>query len=290
MKLLLFIVLLITNTICADDCTSLSTENTCKEKTGCKWTAATCTGHNSCTSKIASETECTTTTYLEQLPCTYTAPVYGPGRCTGDTACEGVSNLNDDSACVATKFGGTACTYTAAVQATSATCTGHADCEAVTNLDDNSVCIGTTYGAEATPCTYTPAVAGTPASCSGNEVCTAVTALTDNTACIATKFGGTPCTYTPGDVTQQATCTGDAGSVCSSVTSLTSSTACESTTYDGTTSRKCVYAAGSCSAGETGKSDTNGTTNNPGDSSNTEQDNSGYIKFSLIFSLLYLLF
>ena len=262
MKSLLLIVLLITNTICADDCTSLSTENTCKEKTGCKWKAATCSGDSSCTSKTTSESVCKGTTYTEKIKCTYTAAVIGPGTCSGDNVCEAVTELGDDSACVAQKFGGTKCTYTEAVEGTSA------------------------------------------ASCAGNEVCEAVTELTDNTACVATLYGQTTCTYTAGAVTKAATCTGDAGTTCSGVSDLTSATACESTEYDGNP-KTCVYAAGSCTADTTqeteeteetedtekpGKTDTSDTTNNGGDTSNTEKDNSGYIKFSLLFSLLYLLF
>ena len=115
MKSLLLIVLLITNTICADDCTSLSTENTCKGKTGCKWTAATCSGHNTCTSKTTSQSECTGTTYKELIPCTYTPAVTTPATCTGDDVCKTVNELDDNSACIAKKYGGTACAYTAAV-------------------------------------------------------------------------------------------------------------------------------------------------------------------------------
>jgi len=245
MKLLLFIVLLITNTICADDCTSLSTENTCKEKTGCKWTAATCTGHNTCTSKTASSSECTGTSYTEQLSCTYTAAK--AATCTGNTVCSGVTSLGDSTVCEGTKYGGTACTYSPSA-----------------NAGEDGTC-----------------------GPSGKTECEGVSSLATATACESTYYGQTACTYTDA---VSASCKKADGTACSGVSDLTSSTACESTTYDGTTSKKCVYAAGSCSAGETGKSDTNGTTNNPGDSSNTEQDNSGYIKFSLIFSLLYLLF
>ena len=261
MKSLLLIVLLITNTICADDCTSLSTENTCKEKTGCKWKAATCSGDSSCTSKTTSESVCKGTTYTEKIKCTYTAAVIGPGTCGGDTVCTQVTNLDDDSACVAQKYGGNACEYT-------------------------------------------PAVTGenpSPATCTGNAVCEAVDELADNTACIATLYGQSTCAYTPGSVTKAATCTGDAGTTCSGVSDLTSATACESTEYDGNP-KNCVYAAGSCTADtnqeteetedteKPGKTDTSDTTNNGGDTSNTEKDNSGYIKFSLLFSLLYLLF
>lgn len=110
MKLLLFIVLLITNTICADDCTSILAENTCKEKTGCKWKAATCTGDNSCSSKTTSESVCKGTTYTEQLSCTYTAA--SAATCTGNDVCKTVTDLDDNTACLAQKFGGTQCTYT----------------------------------------------------------------------------------------------------------------------------------------------------------------------------------
>lgn len=263
MKSLLLIVLLITNTICADDCTSLSTENTCKEKTGCKWKAATCSGDSSCTSKTTSESVCKDTTYTEKIKCTYTAAVIGPGTCSGNTVCEAVTELGDDSACLEKKYGGTQCSYTAGAEGAAGTC----------GPDDK-------------------------------EECKAVTALDDNSVCIATFYGQTPCTYTAGAVTKAATCTGDAGTTCSSATPLTSPTACESTEYDGNP-KNCVYAAGSCTADttqeteeseeteetkDTEKPDTSGTNNNGGDTSNTEKDNSGYIKFSLLFSLLYLLF
>ena len=261
MKSLLLIVLLITNTICADDCTSLSTENTCKEKTGCKWKAATCSGDSSCTSKTTSESVCKDTTYTEKIKCTYTAAVIGPGTCNGDNVCTQVTNLDDDSACVAQKYGGTPCEYT----------------EAVTGENPS------------------------PATCTGNAVCEAVTELDDNSVCIATFYGQTPCTYTAGAVTKAATCTGDAGTTCSSATPLTSPTACESTEYDGNPKNCVYAAGSCTAdttqeTEETedtenpGKTDTSGSTNNGGDTSNTEKDNSEYIKFSLLFSLLYLLF
>ena len=266
MKLLLLIVLLITNTICADDCTSLLTENTCKGKTGCKWTAATCSGHNSCTSKTTSQSECTGTSYKEQVSCTYTPAVTTPATCTGDDVCKTVNELDDNSACIAKKYGGTACTYTAAVGETLASCGGD-----------------------------------------GGTVCSSVDPLTEEN-CKSTFYNQETCSYTAESTTSPATCTGDTGTVCSGVTALTSPKACQDTTYEGTTSKNCVYTAGSCTADtpqeteeseeteeteetkDTEKPDTSGTNNNGGDTSNTEKDNSGYIKFSLLFSLLYLLF
>lgn len=258
MKLLLFIVLLITNTICADDCTSILAENTCKGTSGCKWKAATCSGDNSCTTKTTSQSECTDTTYTEQLSCTYTAA--SAATCTGNNVCSDVNNLDDNTACLAQKFGGTACTYS--------------------------------------PATTEPEVA---ASCTGNTVCEEVTALTDSSACIGTYYGQTACTYT---AAVSASCKKSDGTDCSGVSDLNSPTACQSTTYAGN-SKSCVYTAGSCIADtpqeteeseeteetkDTEKPDTSGTNNNGGDTSNTEKDNSGYIKFSLLFSLLYLLF
>ena len=263
MKLLLFIVLLITNTICADDCTTILAENTCKETSGCKWKAATCSGDNSCTSKTASQSECTGTSYKEQVPCTYTAA--SAATCTGDDVCLTVTNLNDNTACLAKKFGGTACTYTPG-----------------TNEGDDGTC--------------------TP---NDKTECNGVTALTTATACESTYYEQTACTYTAKGTTTPASCKKSDGTDCSGVSDLNSPTACQSITYEGTTSKSCVYAAGSCIADtpeeteeteetedteKPSKSDSSGTTNNSGDSSNTEKDNSGYIKFSLLFSLLYLLF
>lgn len=267
MKSLLLIVLLITNTICADDCTSLSTENTCKEKTGCKWKAATCSGDSSCTSKTTSESVCTGTTYTEQLSCTYTAA--SAATCTGDDVCKTVTNLVDNTACLAQKFGGTQCSYTAGADGAAGTC----------GPDDK-------------------------------EECKAVTALDDNSACVATFYDKTACTYTAAGTTTPASCKKGDGTDCSGVSDLTSPTACQSITYAGD-SKSCAYTAGSCIADTSqeteekeeteeteetedtekpGKTDTSDTTNNGGDTSNTEKDNSGYIKFSLLFSLLYLLF
>ena len=264
MKLLLLIVLLITNSICADDCTSLA-ENTCKETSGCKWKAATCSGHNSCTSKTTSQSECTGTSYTEKIKCTYTAASTTAATCTGDDVCERVNELDDNSACTAKKYGGTACTFTPAV------------------------------------------TDGASASCSGDggSVCSSVTPLNEEN-CQNTFYNQDSCSYTAA-VTNSPTCTGDDGTLCSNATPLTSPTACESIEYDGNP-KNCVYSAGSCTTDtpqeteeseeteetedteKPGKTDTSSTTNNGGDSSNTEKDNSGYIKISLLFSLLYLLF
>ena len=228
MKILLLIGLLITNTICADDCKSLSTESTCKEKSGCKWTAGiTCSGDDSCTSKTASETECTGTTYTPQIACTYTPAT--AGTCSGNSACESVTALADDSACVATKYGGTKCTYSAGDGSTTpASCTGHADCIAA-------------------------GVDNAGADCEG------------------TYFDKSSCAYTPG----QGTCTGASEGDCTGVRDLSTATECVATTYDGTPT-KCVYATGTCAADTTTNTD-------------PQNGNSGYIKFSILFSLLYLL-
>jgi hypothetical protein len=267
MKLLLFIVLLITNIICADDCTSLSTENTCKETSGCKWKAATCSGDNTCTSKTASQSECTGTSYTEQLSCTYTAA--SAATCTGNDVCLTVTNLVDNSACLEKKFGGTQCTYTAGEEGADGTCgpNGKTECEAVTALTDATACESTYY--EQTPCTYTAAGTTTPASCkkSDGTDCSGVSDLTSSTACDSATYEGTSkyCVYAAGsciaDTTQETEETEDT----------------EETEENEDTENP-------------GKTDTSGSTNNGGDTSNTEKDNSGYIKFSLLFSLLYLLF
>ena len=223
MKIVLLIVLLITNTICADDCISLSTEETCKAKSGCKWTAGiTCSGDDSCTSKTASESECTGTTYKPQIACTYTPAT---GTCTGNSVCESVTELSNDSACVATKYGGTQCTY---------------------NPNDN----------------------GSP-SCTGDSACTAAGTGNAGADCEGTYYSQSTCAYTP----VQATCTG--GSACTGVSDLSTATGCVGTTYDGA-STQCVYATGTCAADTT-------TNTEP------ENGNSGYIKFSILFALLYLL-
>ena len=223
MKIVLLIVLLITNTICADDCISLSTEETCKAKSGCKWTAGiTCSGDDSCTSKTASESECTGTTYKPQLACTYTPAT---GTCAGDTVCESVTELSNDSACVATKYGGTQCTY---------------------NPNDN----------------------GSP-SCTGDSACTAAGTGNAGADCEGTYFSQSSCAYTP----VQATCKGASNSDCTGIRDLTTATECVGTTYNGA-ALNCVYATGTCAAD---------TTTNP------ENGNSGYIKFSILFALLYLL-
>ena len=226
MKILLLIGLLITNTICADDCKSLSTESTCKEKSGCKWTAGiTCSGDDSCTSKTASESECTGTTYKPQIACTYT-----PGS--------------------------------------SATCTGNSVCLLIDSLEDSSACEAEEYGG--TPCTYTPASGGVEASCSGNEACTKVAVNDGGETCSATLFDKSSCEYT-GAVA--ATCKGASAGDCTGITDLSTATECVGTTYNGA-STQCVYATGTCAADTT---------------TNTDNGNSGYIKFSILFSLLYLL-
>ena len=225
MKIVLLIVLLITNTICADDCISLSTEETCKAKSGCKWTAGiTCSGDDSCTSKTASESECTGTTYKPQLACTYT-----PGSsatCTGDSVCSTVTSLGDGTACGAKKYGGTQCTYTPP-NGGSATCTGDTACTSASTDNNGEGCLATYY--DQSTCVYTAAVA--------------------------------------------ATCTGASSSDCTGISDLTSATECVGTTYNGA-ALNCVYATGTCAAD---------TTTNP------ENGNSGYIKFSILFALLYLL-
>lgn len=228
MKIVLLIVLLITNTICADDCISLSTEETCKAKSGCKWTAGiTCSGDDSCTSKTASESECTGTTYKPQLACTYTPG--SPATCTGDSACSTVTSLGDGTACGAKKYGGTQCTYTPADPA-------------------NDV----------------------EASCGPDTECNGVDITEGGETCSQTYYGQSSCVYT---AAVEASCTGS--SDCTGVSDLSTATECVGTTYDGA-STQCVYATGTCAADTT-------TNTEP------ENGNSGYIKFSILFSLLYLL-
>lgn len=265
MKLLLFIVLLITNIICADDCISLSTENTCKETSGCKWKAATCSGDNTCTSKTASQSECTTTSYIEQLSCTYTAG--SAATCTGNDVCLTVTNLADSTACLEKKYGGTPCTYNPAVtepEPAAASCTGNTVCEEVTALTDSSACIGTFY--EQTACTYTAAVSASCKKSDGTD-CSGVSDLNSPTGCQSTTYAG-----------NSKNCVYAAGSCIADTPQETEETEDTEETEENEDTEN------------PGKTDTSGSTNNGGDTSNTEKDNSEYIKFSLLFSLLYLLF
>ena len=105
MKILLLIVLLIKITICADDCKSLSTETTCKAKSGCKWTAGiTCSGDTSYTSKTASQSECTSTTYTPKIACTYIPS--STATYTGNSIYSSVTALQNNQTCECLKYEG----------------------------------------------------------------------------------------------------------------------------------------------------------------------------------------
>ena len=206
MKILLLIVLLITNTICADDCKSLSTEETCKAKSGCKWTAGiTCSGDDSCTSKTASESECTDTTYKPKVACTYTPAA--AGTCTGNSVCSSVTDLANDSVCVATKYGGTQCTYTAAdvEKNIEASCTGDSACNAAGTGNEGADCRDTYFGQSS--CVY-KAGQGTCTGASAGD-CTGVTDLSTATECEKKTYNGesTKCVYATGTCAADTTTT-----------------------------------------------------------------------------------
>ena len=179
-KSLILIVFLITYSICDDDCTSLSTETSCTAKSGCKWTAGiTCAGDDSCTSKTASESECTETKYTPKIKCTYTAAL--AATCSGNTACTQVtpacaggsecssvtgSDLNTATKCESTYSGQTACEYKAG---TPATCTGGTDSECTrtsSDLTTSTKCEATTYNGAQTSGVYS---IGTCAAESGDN-------------------------------------------------------------------------------------------------------------------------
>ena len=174
--------------------------------------------------------------------------------CTGDDSC--TAKKSSESECTETQYTSkVACTFTAATP----TCTGDATCTEATS--SSSACTAIKYGG--TQCTY-----NNNHTCTGGTgtECTSVTSLDDDTACNATKYDQSTCVYTAG------TCTGNAA--CTGVTDLSSATTCEGTTFNGP-EVNCTYVAGTCSA-DTGK-DSN--------------DNScGIIKFSILFSFLFLLF
>ena len=209
--------------------------------------------------------------------------------------CDDCTSLTTETTCTA-KSG---CKWTA-----TPTCTGDDSCTAKKTSEKE--CTDTTYTPKVA-CTYTPAEAS---KCEGHSSCSAGSASTE--ACTVIKYGGTQCTWDTSDA-DNPTCTGgDAdtggecvqgtssncttiyfkktactftqaksascggGTGCNDVTALTTATACEAKTFDGTET-KCVYATGTCAA----DTDTN---------SDPKDNNSGFIKFSFLFSLLYLLF
>ena len=205
-KSILLIILLITYSLC-DDCTSLTTETTCTEKSGCKWTATpTCTGDDSCTAKKTSEKECTDTTYTPKVACTYTPAE--ASKCEGHSSCSAGSASTD--ACTVIKYGGTQCTWDTS-DAVNPTCTGgDADTGGECAQGDSANC--TTIYFKKTACTFTQAKS---ASCGGGTGCNDVTALTTATNGItdpASKISVTGAKYWIGEVTGDgttATLTGD---------------------------------------------------------------------------------
>ena len=122
---------------------------------------------------------------------------------------------------------------------------------------------------ERTQCRYNSAEGETPSSCSGGSGTeyTSITDFSDNgVTCSSTYYGQSSCEYKE---SSQASCTGASASDCTQVSNLNTVNEYEAKTYDGGVTN-CVY--GICAA-DTITFDT----------SNAENDNSGYIKFFLSF-------
>ena len=99
------------------DCTSKSTEASCKEDSNCEWSSASCSGHSTCTSKTTSD-ECGKVTYPD-VTCTFTAAK--DASCTGGNDCGTKTTENDCTS---------PCEWN---DATAATCTGGSSCTQVTS-------------------------------------------------------------------------------------------------------------------------------------------------------------
>ena len=206
-----------------------------------------------CTS-LTTETTCTA-----KSGCKWTATP----TCTGDDSC--TAKKTSESECKETSYTPkVACTYT---PAEASKCEGHSSCSAGTA--STAACTAIKYGG--TQCTLDTTDPDNP-TCSGGVADEDSECASGNSAnCTTIYFKKTACTFTQ---SKSATCGGGTG--CNGVTDLTTSTACETKTFDGTETN-CVYATGTCAA----DTDTN---------SDPKDNNSGFIKFSFLFSLLYLLF
>ena len=118
-------------------CSTLTTEDTCKAQNDCTWKAATCTGHTSCTNANTSKNTCEAVLY-GGYNCTFAAATTDsdgnavPAKCTGGTACEGVTSPTAQSSCDSASVAGTKCTFTAA------SCSGKDD----ENKDDENASFG----------------------------------------------------------------------------------------------------------------------------------------------------
>ncbi len=206
-----------------------------------------------CTS-LTTETTCTA-----KSGCKWTATP----TCTGDDSC--TSKKSSETECTETTYTPkVACTYT---PAEAAKCEGHSSCSAGSATAE--ACTVIKYGG--TQCTWDTTDSNNPTCTGGNEDTETECASGTSQNCTTIYFQKTACTFTQG---KSATCGGGTG--CDSITGndLNTPTACEAKTFDGTETN-CVYATGTCAA------DTN---------SDPKDNNSGFIKFSFIFSLLHLLF
>jgi len=125
-------------------------------------------------------------------------------QCTGHANCDAVSDLDDDTACIAADIvaevpascsGAPQCTAVTALDTSTAcdaastppTCEGGAQCDTVEagGSFDSSACVAASQASEA-------------ATCTGGDNCTAVTDLSTAAACVAANKtdGTTPCDYT----------------------------------------------------------------------------------------------
>ena len=208
-----------------------------------------------CTS-LTTETTCTA-----KSGCKWTATP----TCTGDDSC--TAKKTSEKECTETSYTPkVACTYT---PAEAAKCEGHSSCSA--GSASTAACTAIKYGG--TKCKYDTTDPEDPTCTGGSEDTEEECALGDSETCETIYFKKTACTFTQ---SKSATCGGGTG--CNGVTDLTTATACEAKTFDGTgTETKCVYATGTCAA----DTDTN---------SDPKDNNSRFITFSFLFSLLHLLF
>jgi len=113
--LIICLILLISYSKTAD-CSTKTTEQLCKGESDCEWTAASCSGDNTCTGKTT-ENDCTSTRYGDGYVCTFTdatgeAPNVTPASCAGGAACQDVQNPTSTT-CVAASTK-KACTWKAA--------------------------------------------------------------------------------------------------------------------------------------------------------------------------------
>ena len=123
------------------DCSTLTTDTTCKAQSGCKWTAtATCRGDESYTSANTSKSDCEVVTYGEvtcvfKAECESCQPSVEGTDCTSGTDSEACGKID--------KFAWTR---------TPDTCTGVTTCTSVQNPTSETC---TAASVEATKCTYT---------------------------------------------------------------------------------------------------------------------------------------